>query len=215
METRLFLAENRPLLVAGVRALLAASDEFAIVGERGRGPISREQVLQARPDVVLVGAAIDGAELPALAVPRIAPAPWRLVVLGSSPVTAQVHALRDAGVCACLSLDMTAQEMHRALMRVADRGHRAHSLLHTHCALEGDCPVTDNPTAAFGLTQREREILGLLAAGQTTSTIAESLALAPSTVSTFIRRIKTRLALSTNHELVSFAVVAGLAGPHG
>lgn len=215
METRLFLAENRPLIVAGVRAFLTVSDEFAIVGERGEGPISREQLIRARPDVVLVGAMIDEAELPVFAVARNAPAPWRLVVLGCSTVTTQVHALRDAGACACLPLDMSAPEMLRMLMRVADRGHRAHSLLHGHCALLGACPVTDNPAAAFGLTQREREILGMLAAGQTTSSIAESLDLAPSTVSTFIRRIKTRLALSTNHELVSFAVVAGMSGPAG
>lgn len=210
MAVRLLVLESRPVVRLGLRGMLAARPSVELVGDGAGTAALLHDLPQLRPDVVLAGCAELSPFPEILRFGGSAERPWRTVVLGCEPVAARVSEMVRAGVAAQVPLAADADEVEEVVTRVARGDFGA-----GRAELRRDIarPDPSGPTPDFGLTARELAIVRCIAGGMTPSAVAGELNLAHSTVSTFLRRVKDKLGLETNYELVRFAAVSGLMAP--
>lgn len=205
MSLRVVVVDDRAVPRGGLRVILAESGRFGAVVEvddLARLP----EALAVSPDVLVV--AIEMLDPPPAALRQTAgPASPAVVAYGTSRNAAQVRACVALGVETCIPLDAAAPDVVDLVAAAARPGGRN---------VEGPkSPVRSQGKATYGLTRRELSVVCLLVKGRAPSQIAVEMNLAPTTISTFLRRIKNRLAVETNAELAAFAVIAGLCLPEG
>ncbi|RDV44817.1 DNA-binding response regulator [Leifsonia sp. ku-ls] len=215
---RVLLADDQLLVRAGFRALLEAEPDVEIVGEAGTG---RDTVALARathPDVVLMDIRMpDGDGLWAtgeiVADPDLAGT--RIVIVTTFELDEYVAQAIVAGASGFLVKDTEPVELIRAVHVVAE-GDALLSPGVTRRLLErvsdGLRPAPDTAVLAQ-LTDREREVLELVAHGLTNTEIGERLYLSPLTAKTHVSRIMTKLDARDRVHLVVLAYETGLVHP--
>lgn len=213
MPVRVHLLENRPLVRRGLHALLSSHPDVALVGEAVEAGALGSALSASGAEVVLVSPDLLSPLPEALLHAGTPEKPWRVVVVGAGRSPAEVSLHLRQGIRWSIPLDADDARIIEAVLRFAALpGGRARA----SAASAPRVPTGSGPSqsgehdAAYGLSARELEIVGLLVQGKTTSSIADELGLAGTTVSTFLRRIKDKLSVDTNHELVAFAAAAGL-----
>lgn len=174
----LVAARHRAARVGAARALGIAG--FEVVGECATVADAAATARDRRPDVSVVDAALaGGGTTAAAALAAVEPAP-RVVVLGTGATAADALAAFGAGASGYLLEDVTGERLALAVADVA-AGHLA-------VAAELVAPLVDvvravrGEAAPGGLTQRERQVLGLLALEMPTKEVAQRLGLSPTTV---------------------------------
>lgn len=213
---RVLLADDHTLVRAGIRSLLESIDGIEVVGESGDGRETLELIEKQRPDIALLDIgmpSLNGLEVTKRSVkcsPRT-----RIVILSMHGDASYVNQALRAGAAGYLLKGAAVAELPLALESVS-RGevyltpkiskHVVHELLR-----EGEEP--EDPLG--GLTGRQREILQLIAEGQTTRQIAESLDVSIKTIETHRARIMERLDIHDVAGLVRFAIRAGLVSSEG
>lgn len=197
----------------GVCALLADAEDIEVVGEAGDGRQAVEEAARCAPQVILMDLdlpEIDGVE----ATRRILAAQPRvgIVLLTGADVEAEVLAAVRAGALGYLAKTSQRQEFLEAIREVS-RGEawlppRLTRTLLAHLQA---------PPAAAGmvdsLTDRESEVLGLLARGWSNRRIASKLSIAEVTVRTHVSRVFDKLGVSNRVEAALHALRLGLAAP--
>ena len=211
---RLLLVDDHPLFRKGMRALLDAVSDFDLVGEAESGPEAVARCLDLLPDVVLMDLQMPGGS--GLEATR--------EIVASSPVTQilvvtlfedddSVFAALRAGARGYLLKDATEDEMIRAIRAVAGGqaifGPAVASRVLAYFAGGRTDALRIFPT----LTEREREILVLLAQGQRNAAIAGALYLSPKTVANHLSNIFSKLQVATRAEAIVRAHEAGLGTP--
>ena len=215
---RVLLADDQALVRAGFRALLDAQEDIEVVAEAADGEQAIAMARELKPDVVLMDIRMpgtDGLEATRAIVADPALAGTRVVMLTTFDLDEFVFgALRD-GASGFLVKDTDPAELLHAV-RVVAGGEALLSPTVTKRLIaefaayrRPDMPSRD----LDALTDREREIVALVASGATNDEIAAKLFLSPATVKTHVSRAMTKLGARDRAQLVVVAYESGLARP--
>ncbi len=215
---RVAIADDQQLIRAGFRSLLEAEPDLEVVGEAGTGAEAVALVTRERPDVVLMDIRMpDGDGLWAteqlVAKPELADT--HIVIVTTFELDEYVGRAIRAGASGFLVKDTEPAEFIRAVHVVAS-GDALLSPSVTRRLLERiSSQLREAPdTAALAvLTEREREVLALVGQGLTNEEIGRALFLSPLTAKTHVSRIMSKLDARDRVQLVVTAYETGLVRP--
>jgi DNA-binding NarL/FixJ family response regulator len=216
---RVLLVDDQELLRSGFRLILETTDDIRVVGEAADGADAVEAARRLRPDVVLMDirmGAVDGIE----ATRRIIAADaGRVVVLTTFDLDEYVYAALRAGASGFLLKDTRAVDLVDAV-RIVARGDALLAPQVTRRLLERfaqDFGASRDDealrAATADLTDREREVLRLLAGGRSNLEIADVLILSEATVKTHVSSVLRKLGLRDRVQAVTWAYEHGLVRP--
>jgi DNA-binding NarL/FixJ family response regulator len=229
---RVLLADDQALIRAGFRVLLEAAEDIEVVGEAVNGDQAVELAKAEHPDVILMDIRMPGTDGLA-ATSQIAAADAlngvRVVILTTFETDEYVYRALRAGASGFLVKDAEPEELIRAV-RVVHRGEALLSpsvtrrLISSLASRAPAVPAGAGQPAATGnralpsgdlarLTEREREVLCLVAQGLSNDEIAVRLYLSPLTTKTHVSHIMTKLRARDRAQLVVIAYESGLVVP--
>jgi len=216
MDTiHILIADDQAITRSGLRTLLESVPDLEIVGEATNGVEVIELAAALQPDVILMDLRmpeINGIEA-TRRIHRASPHIGILVVTMFADDTSVFPAIR-AGARGYLLKDADQTELVQAIKMVA-RGGVIFSAGIAHKVLQYfSAPPPNVPKQAFDeLTNRERDILDLIARGYTNAEIAEQLGLSPKTVSNNVSNVLQKLQAVDRAKLMLMALEAGLGQP--
>ncbi len=201
-QIRIFIVDDHPMIRAGLAALVRAQPSFELVGEADNGVDAVREIPLASPDIVLMDMVmpqLDGVS--AIAALRDVVPGARFVILTSVLDTVEVRRALDAGACGYLLKNATAQELV-TVIRAARSGQRVLAPEVTDAIIA----AANRRTPGHDLTQRERELLALMASGLNNQEIATQLSIALPTVKFHVTNILTKLHANNRTEAVLTAL---------
>ena len=217
MTVRVAIADDQALVRGGFRMILDNQEDIEVVGEAGNGLEAVELVGRQPPDVVLMDVRmpeVDGIE----ATRRIAASgsPARIIILTTYDLDEYVFSALRAGASGFLLKDVRPQELVEAI-RVVARGDALLAPTVTRRLLERFGRVLSeepaSPRDLDELTEREREVLRLVALALSNAEIASRLVLTEATVKTHVSAVLRKLGLRDRVQAVVFAYDVGLVRP--
>jgi DNA-binding NarL/FixJ family response regulator len=215
---RVVLADDQALLRAGLRALLDAEDDVEVVGEAANGREAITVVRATRPDVVLMD--IRMPELDGLEATRaIAADPdltaSRVVILTTFDLDEYVFEAIRIGASGFLVKDTEPVELLRGVRAVANGDALLSPTVTRRLIAEfANRSRRTRPVELLDpLTEREREVVGLVGEGLSNDEIAARLVMSPSTAKTHVSRSMVKLQARDRAQLVVMAYETGLVRP--
>src|SRR5258707_2876111 len=216
---RVLLADDQSLIRAGFRILLESGDDIEVVGEAADGAQAVDLAHEHRADVILMDIRmpnVDGLE----AARRIAAdddlAGVRVIILTTFESDEYVYQAIRSGASGFLVKDTEPAELIQAV-RVVARGDALLSPSVTRRLITDIASRPERPPpsdrALAGLTDRERQVMALVAEGLSNDEIAARLFLSPLTSKTHVSRIMTKLNARDRAQLVVIAYETGLVTP--
>jgi DNA-binding NarL/FixJ family response regulator len=208
-HARIVLADEYPVMLQGMRAVLAPERAYCVVAEARHGGAAREIVERLEPDVLLLDLNMSG--LPGYELIRqvLRTSPQtRIITYSTHRDVAHVSRALKCGVYGYLLKDDSSDEILRAVREVASGRHYLSPQLR-YATLEDYMVVKTEPTTDQRydrLTAREREILNLVVEGYTSPVIADRLSVSPRTVEAHRRNLQRKLGLNNVAELIRFAL---------
>lgn len=214
--TSVLIADDQDLVRLGLRTLIENEDGLIFAGEAADGLAAVAAVREIRPDVVLMDIrmpGVDGLE----ATRRITADPelreTRIIVLTTFEHDEYVFDALRHGASGFLLKDTTPARLVEAIRLVADGGALLAPSVTRKVIREfaTRAPRAPKPHPQLGtLTEREREIVGLVGEGLSNHEIAERLVVSPATARTHVSRAMTKLGARDRAQLVVFAYRSGL-----
>lgn len=202
---RVALVDDHPVVRAGMRALVEGQEDLSVVGEASDAHSAEQLVAAVRPDVVLMdlnlGSGPGGAEVTARL--RALPEPPQVLVLTTYDTEADIMSAIDAGASGYLLKDAPPDDLFRAIRGTA----RGEVILAP--AIAARLVKRSGPT----LTEREIEILGLLATGRSNREMARQLFVSEATVKSHLSHIYTKLEVDTRAAAVARAIEQRIIRP--
>ncbi|WP_458689152.1 response regulator [Nocardia tengchongensis] len=217
MPIRVVIADDQALVRAGFVALLDAQDDIEVVGEADHGGQAVDLARALQPDVVLMD--IRMPVLDGLAATRaIAADPdleaVKVVVLTTFELDEYVFEAMRSGATGFLVKHTEPADLVKAVRVVAGGDALLSPSVTRRLVAEFAAHAKPAPTAQFSeLTDREREVMTLVAEGLTNAEIAERLYLSPATARTHVSRILIKLGARDRTQLVVPAYESGLVRP--
>jgi len=215
---RVLLVDDQALVRAGFRALIDSEDDLEVVGEAGDGDEAIRLTASLRPDIVLMDIRmprLDGIE----ATRRIAADPAlrdvRIVILTTFETDEYIFDGLRAGASGFLVKDTEPADLLRAIRVVAG----GEALLSPGVARRliaefASAAIPPRRTADLdALTERELEVMTLVAAGLSNDEIAERLVVSPATAKTHVSRVMGKLDARDRAQVVVIAYESGLVRP--
>jgi len=202
------IADDHPLMRTGIRSLLKTVPEVQVVAEVASGRELLELLASVRPEVVITDISMpemDGLE--ALREIRVRYPRVRVIVLSMHDDPEVVRRAMAGGAAAYLRKQASEFELASAIHSVMERGS------YISAAIARLLLGSTEPRAEEVLTQRQIQILKLLAQGQSSKQIGFTLGLSPKTVGVHRSRIMDRLQLRDIASLTMYAVRKGLVKP--
>lgn len=215
---RVFLVDDQQLVRAGFRMLVESQPDMEVVGEAADGLDAVERLSVTGADVVLMDVRMprmDGVAATRALTERGVTA--RVVVLTTFDLDEYVYEALRAGASGFLLKDASAAELAHAV-RIVATGDALLAPAVTRRLITEFARLTRAPRAPLkdrvgGLTERETEVLSLIAQGLSNAEIAERLVVAEQTVKTHVGRILTKLSLRDRTQAAVFAYETGLVRP--
>jgi DNA-binding NarL/FixJ family response regulator len=211
---RVLLADDHPLFRAGIASLLRAHG-FPVVGEASNGLEAVELARRLRPDLVLMD--ITMPECSGLEATRLLKAELpetKIVMVTVSDHDSDLFEALKSGADGYLLKDMSGEDFSSTLDGIAQGRPPLAAPLALKLVEEfGRRARGDSGDAEEQLTQREREVLELVAAGATNREIAAALEISESTVHFHVKNILAKLHLKNRSQAAAYAVRQGLADP--
>jgi DNA-binding NarL/FixJ family response regulator len=217
MSIRVLVADDQPLVRGGFRMILDARADIELVGEAENGDHAIELARSLDPDVILMDVrmpGLDGVE----ATRRLVEAGTRarILVLTTFDIDEYVYAAVVAGASGFLLKDVEPEQLVDAIRVVASGnslfGPAATQRLVERFAAHG---TPSTPRSLDALTDREREILTLIATGLSNAELAQRLYLSETTVKTHVSAVLRKLGVRDRVQAVIAAYDAGLVQPGG
>ncbi|MET7464488.1 response regulator transcription factor [Nonomuraea sp. NPDC005501] len=216
MTIRVVLADDQPLMRAGLRTAIAGTPDADVVGEAGTGAQAVRLARELRPDVVLMDIrmpGMDGIEATQM-ITTGEPAP-RVVILTTFDDDDNVYAALRAGASGFLVKDMALEDI-LAAVRVVAAGDALIAPGVTRRLIEEFAarpPSTPGSRDLGGVTGREREVLTLVGRGLSNAEIAAHLHISPGTAKAHVASLLAKLGARDRVQLVIAAYDAGLVSP--
>jgi DNA-binding NarL/FixJ family response regulator len=212
---RVLLADDQTLIRSGIRALIESEDGIEVVGEAANGQQAVTLAAEHRPDIALVDIqmpVLDGIEATRQIVADERLADVRVVILTNYGLDEYVFRALRAGASGFLLKDTEPDDLLQAL-RVVMRGDSLLSPSVTRQLITEFVARPPDALATAGLealTNREREVVALVAHGLSNDEIAASMVLSPATAKTHVSRAMIKLGARDRAQLVVFAYQTGL-----
>lgn len=218
MSIRVLLVDDQSLVRVGFRMIIDAKPDLEVVGEAADGAEAARLVAELTPDVVLMDVrmpGVDGIE----AIERIVASgsTARIIVLTTYDVDDAVYAALRAGACGFLLKDVRPAELVDGI-RVVARGDALLAPTVTRRLLDQVLPTLPAPNRAHlarldVLSQRESEVLGLVALAMSNAEIAARLSLTEGTVKAHVSAVLRKLGLRDRVQAVVLAYDLALVRP--
>jgi two-component system response regulator NreC len=204
--TSIVIADDHAVMRSGLRMLLDATEDLEVVAEAGDVAETVRKLKAYKPDVLLLDLHMPGGpSLPAIPEMKDASPGTRIVVLTMQNSPGYVREALKAGALGYVTKEQADDELVDAVRLAAQDEPYLHPKLGARLATE---PVDDGPPD--DLTEREVEVLRLIALGHTNAEIASQLYLSVRTVESHRSHIQQKLRLTTRAELVRYALQHGL-----
>jgi two-component system invasion response regulator UvrY len=202
---RILIADDHPMFREGLRRILAGYPDFNVADEASNGQEVFEKVQNNEYDMVLLDIAMPGT--PGLEVlKRLKNEKPKLPVLVLSMYPEEQYAVRviKAGASGYLTKQSASKELITAIRRISGGRKYITSSIAERLADDVE-PIAEKPLHDT-LSDRELEVYRMIAAGKTTTQIAEELFLSGKTISTYRSRILEKMKMKTNAELIHYAI---------
>ncbi|HEX8297861.1 MAG TPA: response regulator transcription factor [Rubricoccaceae bacterium] len=207
--TRVVIADDHTVVRRGLAEVISDAVDLAVVGEAASGDALLGLLRGGTPDVIVLDLSMPGpsgldlvkqlrAEYPSLP----------LLVLSMHPEDQYAVRVLRAGAAGYLTKEAAERDLVQAIRRVAAGGRYLTPVLAESLLAHFDSDPGAAPHAS--LSDREFQVLRLLASGKPVSTIGEELALSVKTVSTYRARLLQKMGLKNNAELTRYAIENGL-----
>ncbi|MER5320265.1 response regulator transcription factor [Streptosporangium roseum] len=223
MTIRVLLVDDQPLLRTGFRLILEAEPDVTVVGEAGDGKAAQDQSRALMPDVVLMDIrmpGVDGIEATRRIVREAVSGAHvpRVLVLTTFDLDEYIVEALRAGASGFLLKDVPPDELVQAI-RVVAAGDAivapsvTRRLLDRFGARLPSAHQQPTPARLDRLTEREMEVLRLIARGMSNAEIAAELVVSETTVKTHVGNVLTKLGLRDRVQAVVLAYETGLITP--
>ena len=216
---RTLIVDDQSMIRVGIRAILESQDDITVVGEAENGQLGVDRARSLRPDVVLMDVrmpVLDGLAATRLLLGEAQPP--RVLMLTTFDLDDYIYAALQAGASGFLLKDSEPDDLLRAV-RVVAGGEALLAPSITRRLIENFVEARPRQpagaTALNGLTDREREVLRLMALGMSNGEIAATLFIAEQTTKTHVSRILQKLGLRDRVQAVVFGYETGLVTPGG
>jgi len=213
---RVAVCDDQTLVRAGFRLLIDTTPGLSVVGEAGTGTAAVELIRRERPDVALMDIQMpemDGIEATRRLLGGPEPVPVRVLILTTFDLDRYVFAALRAGASGFLLKDTPPNDLLAAIRVIAD----GEALLSPQVTRRLVAEFAKRPAVAVeavhrleGVTEREREVLVLIARGLSNTEIAAELHLSIATAKSHVGRLLTKLGARDRAQLVIAAYEAGL-----
>jgi NarL family two-component system response regulator LiaR len=207
---RIVIADDHVLVRQGIRAFLETHPDLAIVGEAEDAATAVALCTSEHPDVALVDLVMPGGGIEATRNIRATSPGTQVVLLTSFEDARQIVAAVQAGAVSCLLKDVDADALADALRKAA----RGEAVLHPRVAARLVDALRKGGTSGSEvletLSQREREVLTLMAEGLSNQTIAGRLGIGEKTVKTHVSNVLGKLGVRDRTQAAVYAWKSGL-----
>ncbi len=214
---RIVLADDHPVVRVGLRNMLAAEEDFEVIGEAADGDEAITQTLELEPDILLLDLMMP--RLPGIEAmraimngsPRV-----KIILLTSTITTQQIIEALQIGARGIVLKDAVADHLQTSIRTVMAGdywigGQRVVNLLSALHSLMQQVEAPQRKT--FGLTPREMEVVGSIVEGCSNRDIARQYSLSEETVKRHLSNIFDKTGVSTRLELALFAIAHQLVTP--
>lgn len=213
MALRLLIVDDHPIVLSGLRLLLAGDERFVLCGEATSAADARAMADRLQPDLIVTDLVMGGADGVGLIVDLLAIAPAAAILVYSShdELIWSRHAL-SAGARGYVSKAEPLETVADALQQIGDgRIHISEAVQRT---LVGDVRGSgDIPHDIASLSARELQILTLMGSGRSLQSLSRELQLSVKTIGTYRERLKTKLGFDTIRMLEYFAATLARSVP--
>jgi len=208
---RVLLADDHPVVLAGVKALVMADEGLEVVGEASDGPSALRMANELKPDILILDISMPGLNGVKVAETLRTSCPnCRVLALTVHEDRGYLRQLLELGVAGYLLKRSAAEELVRAIRAIAAGG------LYLDPAVAGKA-VGGTPTRLIGtgasetaeLSEREIDVLRLTASGHSNKSMAHELNIGVKTVETYKARAMEKLGFKTRVELMRYAISKG------
>jgi DNA-binding NarL/FixJ family response regulator len=212
---RVVIADDQPMMRAGFKAVLEATGNIDVVAEAANGEEAVAAAREHEPDVVLMDIRMPGTD--GIEATRRMPSRQRVLILTTFGLDEYIIDALRAGASGFLLKDAPTQEVVQAVRSVA-AGDAVLAPAVTRQLLDQvarrlPAAVVHTPDALARLTDREQQVLRMLAAGLSNAEICEALVLSEATVKTHVSNLLGKLGLRDRVQAVIYAYETGLIAP--
>ncbi len=210
-KIRVLICDDHPIVRKGIQSLLATEDDIQVVGEAADGAQAVALAQKVKPDVILMDLVMPGMDgIEATRQITAGQSDARVLVLTSFAADDKVFPAIKAGALGYLLKDSGPDDLIQAIHRV-DRGEPSLESSIARKVLSEMMSGPKKPLSTNPLTERELEVLRLIARGCNNKEIAEQLVIADITVRTHVSSILSKLHLATRTQAALYALKEGIA----
>ena len=212
---RVFFADDHPIVLDGIRALIAENERLDLVGYALDGPTALRRAIDLRPDVAVLDLSMPGMSGIDVAKKLLAACPnCRVLLLTVHEDAAYLRQALETGAVGYVLKRSATEELNRAIHAVAAGG------VYLDPAIAGralgsaarQIPVSGDTLTGVELSSREIEVAQLTASGYSAKTIALKLHIGVKSVETYKTRCMKKLGFQSRVELIHFAIGKGWLG---
>lgn len=210
---RVAIADDHPIILAGLRMLIRAENDMEIVGEATSGPEALELVRSSDPNIAIIDISLP--EMNGIVLARVLSKECPsigIIMLTLHDDRSYIDQALDAGARGYVLKKSTAQCLIHAVRGVLVGGLYIDPVIAGRMFDSPSGKVRPSSVGAPSLTEREAEVLRSVAVGHSTREIAQRLTLSAKSIETYKARGASKLGLRTRHDIVRYASAQGWLG---